>query len=112
MPSLPPPLPPVPIPAMPLRQVRIDNQQNQKLNSNGDIMSSIPMAISSATHQLKLSRDPVPEKVLETASTSFSAEFMAVMQVMIRKEVRNYKTCVELHNQQQRSGFTSGAGQS
>jgi len=111
MPPLPPPLPPVPIPAMPLRQVRFDNHQIQKLNSNGDMMSSIPMAISSAMHQLKLSRDPVPEKVVEKASTPFSAEFLAVMQEMIRKEVRNYMTGVEEHNQhqqQQRSGEGGG----
>lgn len=118
MPPLPPPLPPVPIPAMPLRQVRIDDHQNQNqnlnLNNNSDIMSSIPMAISTAMHQLKLSRDPapsvekVPEMVQEKASTPFSAEFLAVMQEMIRKEVRNYMTGVELHNNQQRSSEGGG----
>ncbi|KAK9053264.1 hypothetical protein SSX86_029897 [Deinandra increscens subsp. villosa] len=107
---LPPPVPPVPIQAMPLRQVRIESHQNLNLNSsNADLMSSIPMAISSAMHQLKVSRDPVPPvDQPETAFTPFSSEFLSVMQEMIRKEVRNYMTGVEQHNHQQRSGDGGG----
>ncbi|KAM0057956.1 putative transcription factor MYB-HB-like family [Helianthus debilis subsp. tardiflorus] len=110
--------PPVPILAMPLRQIRVENHQNLNLNNNcnnADVMTSIPMAISTAMRQLKVSRDPVPsaapaaaveqpEKVL----TPFSAEFLSVMQEMIRTEVRNYMTGVEQHNNQQRSGDGGG----
>ncbi|XP_071701935.1 transcription factor MYB73-like [Rutidosis leptorrhynchoides] len=79
-----PQLPPVPINAMPLRQIPID------------LMTAVPMAISTAMNQLKVSRDPMtvmeqPEKVY----TPFSEEFMSVMQEMIRKEVRNYMSGVE-----------------
>ncbi|KVI02715.1 transcription factor MYB44-like [Cynara cardunculus var. scolymus] len=107
-PPPPPPPPPIPIQAMPLRQVPIDRQQNLSLN-NTDLMSSIPMAISTAMLQLKVSRDPVaavgqPEK----SFTPFSAEFLSVMQEMIRTEVRNYMTTVEQHNPQQRSGDGGG----
>lgn len=72
---------PVPIPAMPLRQVPVE----------ADIMTSIPMAISTEMNRLKLD---VPEK-------GFSEEFLCVMQEMIRKEVRNYMSGVEQqHNGQ------------
>ncbi|KAL8200556.1 hypothetical protein R6Q57_011895 [Mikania cordata] len=105
---LPPPHPPVPIHAMPLRQVRISSQQNQNLNLNNhdDLMTSIPMAISSAMHQLKVSGDPVDQP--DKAFTPFSAEFLSVMQEMIRTEVRNYMTGVERHNHQQRPGEGGG----
>ncbi|KAI3713028.1 hypothetical protein L1987_71598 [Smallanthus sonchifolius] len=107
--SLPPPLPPVPIHAMPLRQVRIENHQNLNLNNNADLMSSIPMAISTAMHQLKVSRDPVPPvEQPEKAFAPFSEEFLSVMQDMIRKEVRNYMTGVEQHNRQQRTAGEGG----
>ncbi|KAI3665680.1 hypothetical protein L6452_44310 [Arctium lappa] len=110
LPPPPPPPPPIPIQAMPLRQVPIDRQQNLNLN-NTDLMSSIPMAISTAMLQLKVSRDPVttvdqPEK----AFTPFSAEFLSVMQEMIRKEVRNYMTSAQQQNPQQRSGDGGGGG--
>lgn len=44
----------------------------------------------------------------EKAFTPFSAEFLSVMQEMIRKEVRNYMTSVEQHIPQQRSGDGGG----
>ncbi|CAH1424313.1 unnamed protein product [Lactuca virosa] len=53
-----------------------------------------PMAISAAMQQLQVSRPPIeqPEKVVPP----FSAEFLSVMQEMVRMEVRNYITGVEL----------------
>ncbi|KAI3699550.1 hypothetical protein L2E82_43945 [Cichorium intybus] len=107
---LPPPPPPPPVlHAMPLRQVPISDRHKTLNLNNADLMSSIPMAISSAMHQLKVSRDPVtavdqPEK----AFTPFNAEFLSVMQEMIRTEVRNYMTGVEQHTHQQRSGEGGG----
>ncbi|KAJ9564117.1 hypothetical protein OSB04_000083 [Centaurea solstitialis] len=131
-PPLPPP-PPPPIQAMPLRQVPIDRQQNhnQKLNeklnlnsnADADLMSAIPMAISTAMLQLKVSRDPVAVTVVdqqqppppEKAFTPFSAEFLSVMQEMIRKEVRNYMTSTTVETQHKppqhhRSGDGGGGG--
>ncbi|XP_035831918.1 transcription factor MYB73-like [Helianthus annuus] len=110
--------PPVPLHTMSLRQIQVENHQNLNLNNNSnnaDVMTSIPMAISTAMRQLKVLRDPVPsaapaaaveqpEKVL----TPFSAEFLSVMQEMIRTEVKNYMTGVEQHNNQQRSGDRGG----
>ncbi|KAI3768311.1 hypothetical protein L2E82_18883 [Cichorium intybus] len=56
-----------------------------------------PIAISAAMQQLQVSRQPCaateqPEKGLPP----FSAEFLSVMQEMVRMEVRNYITGVEL----------------
>nr|AVD98944.1 flavonoid related MYB transcription factor 3 [Carthamus tinctorius] len=123
LPPPPPPLPPPPPPiqALPLRQVPIGRQQNDlnlnnNNNNNTDLMSSIPMAISTAMLQLKVSRDPVAATVVdqqppaEKAFTPFSAEFLSVMQEMIRKEVRNYMTSVEQHKPPQRSGDGGGGG--
>lgn len=76
----PPPTSPVPIPAMPLQQV--------PASVEAEMMTSIPAAISTAMQQLQVSRPPVPEKPF----VPFSAEFMSVMQEMIRKEVRKYMT--------------------
>ncbi|MFS7937571.1 hypothetical protein Hanom_Chr05g00429221 [Helianthus anomalus] len=50
---------------MPLHQIRVKNHQNLNLNlnnncNNADVMTSIPMAISTVMRQLKVSRDPVP----------------------------------------------------
>lgn len=104
----PPPPPPVPIHAMPLRQVPVDRHKTLNLN-NSDLMSSIPMAISSAMHQLKVSQNPVTSlDQSEKAFTPFNAEFLSVMQEMIRTEVRNYMTGVEQHSHQQRSGEGGG----
>lgn len=104
----PPPPPPVPIHAMPLRQVPVDRYKNINLN-NADLMSSIPMAISSAMHQLKVSQNPVTEvDQQDKGFTPFNAEFLSVMQEMIRTEVRNYMTGVEQNNHHQRSGEGGG----
>ncbi|KAK9061884.1 hypothetical protein SSX86_019068 [Deinandra increscens subsp. villosa] len=83
----PSPLPsPAPIPAMPLQQVAPDlNNQNQE----AEIMSAIPgEAISWAMQQLQVSKPPASGKPL-------SAEFLSVLQEMIRKEVRKYMAGVE-----------------
>ncbi|KAF5781044.1 hypothetical protein HanXRQr2_Chr11g0478861 [Helianthus annuus] len=103
---------------MSLHQIRVENHQNLNLNNNcnnADVMTSIPMAISTAMRQLKVSRDPVPSAAPaaaveqpEEVLTPFSAEFFSVMQEMIRTEVRNYMTGVEQHNNQQRSGDGGG----
>ncbi|XP_071692178.1 transcription factor MYB44-like [Rutidosis leptorrhynchoides] len=94
---LPPPqLPPVPIQAMPLRQIPIDRQQEMNLINHADLKNSIPMAISTAMKQLRVSKDTVT--VMEQNDkvyTPFSEEFLSVMQEMIRKEVRNYMSGVE-----------------
>ncbi|GKE20845.1 transcription factor MYB44-like protein [Tanacetum coccineum] len=82
---LPPPSPVVPIHAMPLRQFPVN------LNNNVDLMTTIPMAISTAMRDLKVSRDVATvEQQEKVVATPFSDEFMRVMQEMIRKEVRNY----------------------
>ncbi|XP_071735180.1 transcription factor MYB44-like [Rutidosis leptorrhynchoides] len=80
---LPPSPPPSPVTISPMSL----NQVPLNLD-NADVMSSIPAAISTAMKQLQVSRPPAPEK-------TFSAEFMSVMQEMIRKEVRNYMTGLE-----------------
>ncbi|KVH92490.1 transcription factor MYB44-like [Cynara cardunculus var. scolymus] len=79
--------PPVPKPAIPSQQV--------------------PAAISSAMQQLQVSQPPATEQQ-EKAAPPFSAEFISVMQEMIRKEVRNYITGVEL--QQPTNGGGDGGG--
>ncbi|KAI7751784.1 hypothetical protein M8C21_012751 [Ambrosia artemisiifolia] len=114
--------PPVPIQAMPLRQIRVDNHQNLNLNNNGnininngDVMTSLPMAISAAMRQLKVSRDPEPQEPRaveqpEKVFTQFSEEFLSVMQEMIRTEVRNYMKGVEHDNNNNNNQERSGEG--
>ncbi|KAI7738231.1 hypothetical protein M8C21_009762 [Ambrosia artemisiifolia] len=73
---------PVPIPAMPLQQVPVSQE--------AEIMAGIPAtAISAAMQQLQVSKPPV---AAGKAAVPLSAEFLSVMQEMIRKEVRKYMT--------------------
>ncbi|KVI08962.1 transcription factor MYB44-like [Cynara cardunculus var. scolymus] len=83
-----PPSPVVPIPAMPLQQVPANRIQDLNLNNDGELMTTIPAAISSAMQQLEVSP-------AEKAFEPFSAEFLSVMQGMIRKEVRKYMRGLE-----------------
>lgn len=86
-----PPPSPVPIQATPLQQVPANRNQEINLNNEAEFMSSIPSAISLAMQQLQVSRPPAPEK----SSVPLSAEFLSVMQEMIRKEVRKYMRGLE-----------------
>ncbi|KAI3747879.1 hypothetical protein L6452_10597 [Arctium lappa] len=86
IPSPPPPPSPVPIPALPLQQVPVNRIRDLNLNDDAEFMSSIPAAISTAMQQLEVS---------EKAAVPFSAEFLSVMQDMIRKEVRKYMRGLE-----------------
>nr|XP_043632718.1 transcription factor MYB73-like [Erigeron canadensis] len=97
--EVPPPPPPspaavtVPIPARPLQQLPVNEENviNVDMNEDGEMMTSIPAAVSTAMKRLQVSKPPAPEKPF----VPFSEEFMSVMQEMIRKEVRNYMTGLE-----------------
>ncbi|KAI3799004.1 hypothetical protein L1987_34292 [Smallanthus sonchifolius] len=82
-----------PISAMPLQQVPPNSDQE------ADLLSGIPAtAISSAMQQLQVSK----------AGKPFSAEFLSVMQEIIRKEVRKYMSGVEQPAGGMCSGFRDG----
>nr|XP_043640163.1 transcription factor MYB44-like [Erigeron canadensis] len=81
-----PPLPPA-IP-MPVRQLPVD--LNDKVSA--EMMTAIPMAVSTAMNELKVSGNQAVDEDSEKIFRPFSAEFLSVMQEMIRKEVRNYMT--------------------
>ncbi|KAL4577464.1 hypothetical protein LXL04_013573 [Taraxacum kok-saghyz] len=99
-----PPPSPVPIPATPLQQVPSNRSLEINLNNEAEFMSSIPAAISLAMQQLQVSHPPAPEK----SSVPLSAEFLSVMQEMIRKEVRKYMRGLEQPGGGMCNGFRSG----
>ncbi|KAD7479380.1 hypothetical protein E3N88_02516 [Mikania micrantha] len=91
--------PPTPIPAMPMQQVLPNLNQEQTLIKEAELMPSIPAAAVSS-----VPKPPAPVKPF----VPFSAEFLSVMQEMIRKEVRKYMSGIERRDGGMCGGFRGG----
>ncbi|KAA8531653.1 hypothetical protein F0562_006630 [Nyssa sinensis] len=109
------PLPPAAVTVSPMQQIPF-NQQNQK----ADFLSSsslVPKAVSMEQFSVNPQKSefggllsPPPASVAvaqqpEKMFVPFSAELMAVIQEMIKKEVRSYMAGFEQQQQQQKSGL-------